>query len=448
MNEPLEQQELELLKRRLRELEEVRIAWPDTDSKGVVKQTLNNFRTLLAHFDITIRYNEMTKEAEIKIPGQHFHKDTETNAALGKLRDLCHQANFPRGEVDYYFQVVASENSYHPVRDWIDEQVWDGRSRMDEFYGTLKLDHPHPLKETLMRKWAISAVAALYHENFSCEGVLTFHGTQGKGKTIWVEQLLPRHARNVWNKDAVVIDMGNKDAIFKALGYWITELGELDATFRRSDIEALKGFVTEKVDVLRPPYAKVANKYGRRTVMYATVNREDFLQDDENRRFWVLSVDEFAVSRNFDVAQFWAEVKVLYMALRDKIDTAQDRADNNEYGWFLSPTERALLHQTQEAFKSIDPIEETLAVRIVPKGSETTVSVESLNTTQILRRLGFDRATHAQLTKASAWLKKQGFVTDRQRKFTVEITELDITDRDAVRHKTKIFTKNKHDNDF
>jgi len=343
---------------------------------------------------------------------------------------------------------VASENAYHPVRDWIDEQVWDGRSRLQEFYNTLRLEHDHPLKETLMRKWAVSAVAALYHPNFSCEGVLTFHGTQGKGKTVWVEQLLPRHARNVWNKDAVVIDMGNKDALFKALGYWITELGELDATFRRSDIEALKGFVTEKVDVLRPPYAKVANKYGRRTVMYATVNREDFLQDDENRRFWVLSVDEFAVSRNFDVAQFWAEVKQVYLGLRDKIDTAQDRVDNNEYGWFLSPREREQLHQTQEAFRSIDPIEETLAVRIVPRGSETTISVETLNTTQILRRLGFDRPTHAQLTKASAWLKKQGFVTDRQRKFAVEITELDITDRDAVRHKTRIYTKKRHDNDF
>ena len=442
------EKERQLLMDRLRDLEEITIAWPDTDARGTVKQTLNNFRSLLAHYNITIRYNEMTKEAEIVIPGQNFHKDTEANASLGKLRDLCHQSGFPRGEVDYYFQVEASENAYHPVRDWIDEQVWDGRSRLQEFYNTLRLEHDHPLKETLMRKWAVSAVAALYHPNFSCEGVLTFHGTQGKGKTVWVEQLLPRHARNVWNKDAVVIDMGNKDALFKALGYWITELGELDATFRRSDIEALKGFVTEKVDVLRPPYAKVANKYGRRTVMYATVNREDFLQDDENRRFWVLSVDEFAVSRNFDVAQFWAEVKQVYLGLRDKIDTAQDRVDNNEYGWFLSPREREQLHQTQEAFRSIDPIEETLAVRIVPRGSETTISVETLNTTQILRRLGFDRPTHAQLTKASAWLKKQGFVTDRQRKFAVEITELDITDRDAVRHKTRIYTKKRHDNDF
>ena len=153
-----------------------------------------------------------------------------------------------------------------------------GKDRLPEYYGSIILADLNPMKEVMMRKWALSLVAALYHPNFSCEGVLTFSGKQGQGKTIWVEELIPQEYHNIWNKDAVTLDVNNKDSLFKALSYWITELGELDSTFKKSDIEALKGFITEKVDMIRSPYDRKANKYPRRTVFYATVNDDEFLQ--------------------------------------------------------------------------------------------------------------------------------------------------------------------------
>ena len=38
----------------------------------------------------------------------------------------------------------------------------------------------------------------------------------------------------------------------------VVELGELDSTFRKSDVVALKAFLSREVDIIRSPYARKA----------------------------------------------------------------------------------------------------------------------------------------------------------------------------------------------
>lgn len=396
-----------------------KIAFPDVSDKHVPRLTLANYKAMLAHYNITIRYNEMTKDYEIDIPGKTFHKDTELNVKIGHLRDLCHATGLGVSELDTYVTVIGSENVYHPVRDFIDAQEWDGQDRLHEWYDSVILETPNPLKNVMMYKWALSAVAALYHPNFSCEGVLTWQSPQGVGKTIQIENIIPREFHNVWNKDAVVIDMSNKDTIFKALGYWIVELGEVDATFRKSDMEALKGFITEKVDVLRPPYERKANKYARRSVFYASVNELEFLQDDENRRFWVLAVKKFQHAQ-IDCGQFWAQLKHCYTQVRDKIGSAADREHYQEWGWFMSPAERAQMKPLQSHFKSVDPVEQTLEAGIILRTGPHSPG-EWMNVTEILGALGWGKPNKRDLNTASKWFRTNGYIPDSRKNFKVEI---------------------------
>jgi putative DNA primase/helicase len=396
-----------------------KIVFPDVSDKHAPKLTLANHKTLFTHYGITIRYNEMTKDYEIDIPGKRFHKDIELNVKIGHLRDLCHVQGLGISELESYVTVIGGENAYHPVRDWIDAQQWDGQDRLKEWYDTVVLETPNPLKEVMMYKWALSAVAALYYDNFSCEGVLTWQSPQGVGKTIQIENIIPREYHNVWNKDAVVIDMSNKDTIFKALGYWIAELGEVDATFRKSDMEALKGFVTEKVDVLRPPYERKANKYARRTVFYASVNELEFLQDDENRRFWVLAVRKF-LHAEIDCAQFWAQMKHCYLQVANKIRTASEREKNQEWGWFMSPREREQMKPLQSNFKSVDPIEQILDAHIIIKTGAHSVG-EWMNVTEILTGLGWGKPSKRDLNTAGKWFRNNGYTPDSRKNFRVEL---------------------------
>ena len=242
------------------------IVFPDITHNAKPLNTLNNFKTVLAHYNVVIKYNEMSKDSEITIPGIPTGGALYNNAILGHLKDLFARHQVATGEnFNQYIDAVAMEHQYHPVRDWIDDIVWDGRSRLQDYYDTIVLTDDNPMKEVMMRKWALSLMGALYHPNFGCEGVLTFSGKQGIGKTTWIEELLPKIGKNKWNKSGCVLIMNNKDTVFKALNQWITELGELDATFKRSDIESLKAFITEQVDILRTPFDRKANTYPRKT---------------------------------------------------------------------------------------------------------------------------------------------------------------------------------------
>ena len=403
------------------------IIFTELTSKGAVKNTLTNAETLIAHCGITIRHNEMTKEIEIDIPGVTIHADTAINAARGYIRSYAHQHGMPVGELDAYIATIANANAYHPVRDWINAQEWDGTDRLPDYYDTIvcgaNSQHiGNTLKETLMRKWALALVASLYEPQFSMEGVLCLYGRQGIGKTSWAYGLIPRQYGNKWIKDAVALDVNNKDSVMKAVGTWITELGELDSTFKKSDLEALKAWITEKQDVIRPPYERAANKYARRTCFYATLNTLEFLNDDENRRFWVLDVDAFRFPQ-YDLAQFWAQIKHLYDVVAPLCQDSKSREANQEWGWFLTPTERDVLQQSQNPFRTVDPVIETLSNHIVAPQHMKTVRGENLNITEILKRCGMDRVSKRETTAGGKWLREQGFRSDRQKRFTVEIVD-------------------------
>ena len=103
----------------------------------------------------------------------------------------------------------------------------------------------------------------------------------------------------------------------RATGAWITELGELDYTFKREQ-SALKAFLTASVDQYRPPYGQGIITRPRRTSFAATVNPTDFLRDDTgSRRFWVVPLTHvdipalLALSNEW-LEQLWAQVRGIY----------------------------------------------------------------------------------------------------------------------------------------
>ncbi len=402
------------------------LKFPDIGSKGRPLSTVNNLKALCNHYGVSIKYNEMLRDEEIVIPGRNFHTHTAANAAFAALTDLLRQQDMPVSELQAYVSMIANENHYHPVRDWIDSIEWDGQSRLEDFYNTI--ESTQPMKEVFMRKWALSAVAALYHPNFSCEGVLVMTGRQGKGKSTYPYRILPKEIATSCVKDAVTLDVNNKDSVLKAVSTWITELGELTSTFRKSDLEHLKGFITERVDKLRPAYARKIDTYGRQTVFYATVNDQEFLQDGENRRFWVIDVEGFNTV-DYDRAQFWAEMKQIYLSLKDKIATPEDREHYNEWGWFLSPDERSNLETNVEAFKAMDPIEQLVSNRI---DLNDKTGGELLNCTAIMARCGKDNPNRGELNRVAGFLRKQGFEANREKKFLVKFRSLEGDEESRV----------------
>lgn len=82
-------------------------------------------------------------------------------------------------------------------------------------------------------------------------------------------------------------------------------------------MEAMKAFITSLFDKFRVPYAKKAEIHPRLTSFGATTNSNDFLKEDEERRFWVVDVEDVDLAA-LDRVRFeyvWAEATELYKRL-------------------------------------------------------------------------------------------------------------------------------------
>jgi len=182
----------------------------------------------------------------------------------------------------------------------------------------------------------------------------------------------------------------SKDSQLIALRYWIVELGEVDATIRKSDVSALKSFATQAVDTIRRPYAVTESTYGRRTVFGASVNDELYLADPTgNRRFWTVPVVGFRPDQDLDMQQLWAEVLELW------------RAGER---WYLSMAEAKQLGLHNEDFTVTDPIDERITSGF---GWGPGVAVwDWLTATEVLMRVGIKEPTRGQAISASRVIQR------------------------------------------
>src|SRR5690606_24786268 len=119
--------------------------------------------------------------------------------------------------------VVAAENAWHPVRQYLEGLEWDGKGRLD-FWLTAGLGveaSGYSLKVGV--RWMISAVARIREPGCKADSVLILEGAQGAGKSTALSVLAGE-----WFMDSP-FSLGDKEAYQAIRGKWIVELGELDA---------------------------------------------------------------------------------------------------------------------------------------------------------------------------------------------------------------------------
>ena len=334
----------------------VRHAYPQfihvNETTGRPKGTIANLEALLAYAGISVKYDEIKKEGIIGVPGREYCGDDVKNATLGHILSLCAQWGFPSSNVDPFLSEVAARNVINPVREWILSEPWDGIHRIGNVYDSVveEKGFPRAFKELLMRKWLVSAAAAAFHpRGFHYRGVLLLIGGQGIGKTTWFRNLA---GRDEFFNEGIGLDPNDKDSLKRAISFWITELGELEGTFKRSDMSALKNFLTRSTDVLRMPWGRRMSEFQRRTVFGATVNQREILIDDTgNSRWWCIPVERMEMVDRRDMQQIWAEVYEDYYL----------RGTDDPLGqWWLTKEEEAELARQNWQFEAPNPIEDLL----------------------------------------------------------------------------------------
>lgn len=353
--------------------------------------TIANVEHLLNYAGIKVRYNEVSKRDEILIPDKPGSRDNVDNVTLTYIISLAAEHHMPTGNVAGYVEVIANKNAYSPIRDWIHSRPWDDIDRMPEVYETVVQSEGYPdsLKHVILRKWLRSVSAAATRSNFRSRGVLTLQGAQGAGKSSWINALISdADLAESMIKLGHHMDPSNKDSLIGAIGFAITEIGELDSSFKK-DIARLKGFLTDDTDRVRRPYDRRESSYPRRTVFAATVNEHQFLQDPTgNTRFWTIPIKSMNWQHRIDMQQVFAQL-------------AHEVGEGET--WWLSDDEESLLNKLNSRHSTASPVAERLAdsIDFDRIGAE---GLPAMSATEVLAWLSFP-LTNPMAREAGAALR-------------------------------------------
>ena len=301
---------------------------------------------------ITVRYNVMAKENEIKGMPEYYSDMNAVNTLPVYLYDYlraCGVKGVRKEIITDYLNCIADMNHFNPVEDYLKDGTWDKKDRLTEIYRILNVSEEK--YQTYIRKWLIQCVAlALNSEKkpIGAEGVLVLQGEQGIAKTSFFRILSP-YPR--WFIEGAILDMSNRDTLIKALSGWITELGELDSTLKREQ-SILKAFITQPEDKIRQPYARNPVRNARRTSFCGTVNPKDYLRDETgSRRFWTIPIENidkkalFSLSSDF-IHQLWLQIYQMYL--------------ENKSGFRLTEKEMETLQKDNFEFDIPLPFEEEI----------------------------------------------------------------------------------------
>ena len=360
----------------------------------VVPCTIPNIQHFVKMYGIDVRYNVIRKKLQIVLPGHSGTAENADHVALTQIISLAALNGIQSGQIPAYIDAIGDRHLYNPVAEWITSKPWDGQDRLPDLYSTLveHCDYPKQLKEALINRWLLSAVAAaLKLEGFHCRGVLTLQGPQAIGKTSWINALVPDAAlRGVLIKLDHHLDAGNKDSLLTAISHWIVEIGELDSSFKK-DIARLKGFLTAGHDKLRRPYGRGDSEYPRRTVFCASVNDSNFLVDSTgNSRWWTIPVISIDFRHGIDMQQIFAQLAI-----------------NLEQGepWWLTSEEEHLLDVQNSKHRVVSATYERLldAIDIIRCGE---ANLPAMTAIEVLRNTGIENASMSQCKECGAFLRE------------------------------------------
>jgi hypothetical protein len=262
--------------------------------------------------------------------------------------------------VDYY----AKQHPYSDVREYLKNcAAMYGQSRgyiqaLIDVMGLVP-----DIEKLLMFKWLIAAVARAMMPGCKFDSVLIQKGREGLGKTRLMQILAGANRFTEMS-----LESGNKDQLQIAKANWIIELGEIESTFRRSDISHLKMFITQTQDEFRVPYGSRSEKFPRHFLFCGSTNSDTVITDPDGvRRWWVVQptkrFDLEWVERNRDriwAEAYWyfenADIK-LYLTDEENEAFVQSVKPHRKVGKFYDGLEKIMDKLMKGSFRLVDVLE-------------------------------------------------------------------------------------------
>lgn len=181
-------------------------------------------------------------------------------------------------------QVVAMRHRRHPLREYFDSLKWDGVPRLETLIIDFVGAEDTPLNRAITRIHFTAAVRRVREPGCKYDLCPILRGNQGAGKSELFKIMAGEYSKEG------LTSMEGKEGADQLRGVHMVELGELDC-MKRTELSAVKHFITTTVDEYRAAYARHKERHPRQCVFSGTTNESHFLKDDQNRRFPVIEVN-------------------------------------------------------------------------------------------------------------------------------------------------------------
>lgn len=203
------------------------------------------------------------------------------------------------GDIERGVAQAAREHSFNPVVEYFDRcaGMWDGQPRvataLSRYWGAADSEY----MRLIATMFFIGIVVRGYRPGVKNDYAPVFEGGQGRGKSTALKVL-----GGDWFADTP-FRMGEKDGYLSIQGVLLYEVAELEQ-FNRSEVTAIKAFMSSTVDRFREPYGRRMKNMPRRCAFAATTNEDAYFKDPTgNRRFWpvetgVLDIDALIADRD------------------------------------------------------------------------------------------------------------------------------------------------------
>jgi predicted P-loop ATPase len=227
------------------------------------------------------------------------------------------------GDIERGVAQAAREHAFNPVLDYMNRcaSMWDGVSRVPTALSTYWGCTDSEYLRLISTMFFTGIVLRAYRPGVKHDHAPVFEGGQGEGKSTALKVL-----GGDWFADTP-FRMGEKDGYLSIQGVLLYEVAELEQ-FNRSEVTAIKAFMSSTTDRFREPYGRRMKNMPRRCAFAATTNEGEYFKDTTgNRRFWPvatgrISIDDLVRDRDqlFGEAVAMMNAGVLWYPTRDQQD--------------------------------------------------------------------------------------------------------------------------------